>query len=152
MNLGPEADAHLGHLVVEGDLLVGRRLVGGEHPPHHVGPRRGAADVRQLLVPEGVDGAVEVRRRPRGEPPQQQCPRVPHQRLQPGRPLGPHGRQELVDAAGGDGRRGARDEHRREGDALDDALLREARVLEVARHQGSALLRCGVRERDSERP
>jgi hypothetical protein len=128
---------YLGHLVVEGDLLIGRRLVGGEHPAHDVGPRRGAADVRQLLVPEGVDGAVEVRGRRRGEPAQQQGPRVPHQRLQPGRPLGAHGRQELVEPAA---RGGARDQHRRERDALHDALLREARVPEEARHRGFGFL------------
>lgn len=134
---------YLSHLVVEGDLLIGRRLVGGEHAAHDVGPRRGAADVRQLLVPEGVDGAVEVGGRRRGEPAQQQGPRVPHQRLQPGRPLGPHGRQELVEPAGARG--SARDEHRREGDALDDPLLREARVPEEARHRGFSFLRCRAR-------
>jgi hypothetical protein len=69
---------YLSHLVVEGDLLIGRRVVGGEHPAHDVGPRRDAADDRQLLVPEGVDGAVEVGGRRRGEPAQQQGPRVPH--------------------------------------------------------------------------
>jgi hypothetical protein len=43
----------LRHLVVEGDALVGRRLVGGEDAADDVGPRC-RADVGQLLVPKRV--------------------------------------------------------------------------------------------------
>ena len=72
----------LRHLVVEGDALVGRRLVGGEDPADDVGPRR-RDDVGKLLVPERIYGAVEVRGRPSGEAAQQHRPGRQQQRFQP---------------------------------------------------------------------
>ena len=137
----------LRHLVVEGDLLVGRRLVGGEDTPHHVAPRGGAADVGELRVPEGVHGAVEVRRGARREHAEQQRAGAPQQRLHRGRPLRPHGVQERVEAATGRGGGGARDEHRREGDALDEPLLREGSPPAPPCYSGGWC----VRERASER-
>lgn len=46
--------------MVKGDLLVGRGLVGGEDATDDVGPRGGAADVRELLEAEGLHNVVEV--------------------------------------------------------------------------------------------
>lgn len=46
--------------MVKWDFLIGWGLVGGEDPTHDVGPRRGAAHVRELLEAESLDDVVEV--------------------------------------------------------------------------------------------
>lgn len=46
--------------MMERDLLIRRRLIGGENPTNDVTPGSSAADVRQLLEAEGLDDVVEV--------------------------------------------------------------------------------------------
>lgn len=68
--------------MVEGDLLIGRRLVGREDPAYDIGPRRGSPNVRQLLVPERLDDVVEVGSGVYREAPEQQRPGLVDQRLE----------------------------------------------------------------------
>lgn len=46
--------------MMERDLLIRRRLIGGENPANDVPPGSSAADVRQLFEAEGLDDVVEV--------------------------------------------------------------------------------------------
>ena len=59
--------ARLGHFMMEGDLLIWRRLVRGENPTDDVRPRGGAADVRQFFISEGLNDLVEIGRCPNRE-------------------------------------------------------------------------------------
>ena len=72
---------HLGHFVVERDLLVGWGLIGGEDATNDVGARRGATHIGKLLVPEGFDDVVEFGGRVDGEAPEKQSTRFQKQRF-----------------------------------------------------------------------
>ena len=81
--------------MVEGDLLVGWGLVGGEDAADDVGAGSGAADVGELVVAEGGHGAVEVGGVPDREAAQEYGAARPQERLEAG-PLGCHGRVEAA--------------------------------------------------------
>lgn len=68
---------------MEGDLLIGRWLVGGEDPADDVSPGRRAANVRKLVIAEGVDGPVEVGGSPRGKAPEEDSAAPMEELLEP---------------------------------------------------------------------
>lgn len=53
-------EGNLSHLMMKRDFLIRRGLVSSKNPADDVGPRSGAADIRQLLVPKRFDDVVEV--------------------------------------------------------------------------------------------
>lgn len=125
----------LSHLVVKGDLLVGRRLVGGEDTADDVGAGGGASDVRELVVAEGCDGSVEVGGRPEREAPEEESAAGTEERLEAGF-LGRNGRSEGSKVEIGVGTGG--DDSREDADA-DGLLFRDAGLDEyivVSSHQG----------------
>lgn len=78
--------------MVERDFLIRRRFISGEDTADDVSPGGGAADVRQLLVPERFNDVVEVRGRGyRIKSTEQNRPVFVEKRVQP-RPLLLHGR------------------------------------------------------------